>query len=84
MALESDVRAALRALPPDQRLAMAYRMDEFSYAVIAEQLGMTEQQARDLVKKARTSLKRTLPYHLNERKETSDRLGPRRFSSADD
>ncbi|MGR6916709.1 RNA polymerase sigma factor [[Actinomadura] parvosata] len=84
VALESDVRAALRALPPDQRLAMAYRMDEFGYAVIAEQLGTTEQQARDLIKKARASLKKVLRYHLNERKETSDRLGPRRFSSADD
>ncbi|WP_176993663.1 RNA polymerase sigma factor [Nonomuraea jiangxiensis] len=84
VALESDVRAALHALPPDQRLAMAYRMDDFKYAIIAEQMGLTEQQARDLIKKARATMKKILGSHLNENKETSDHLRLRRYSRADD
>jgi RNA polymerase sigma-70 factor (ECF subfamily) len=84
VALELDVRAALQALPPDQRLAMAYRMDEFEYAIIAEQLGLTEQQARDVIKKARASLKRILHNRLDKKKETSDRLRSRRSNRADD
>ncbi|WP_084965496.1 sigma-70 family RNA polymerase sigma factor [Thermoactinospora rubra] len=63
VALESDVRAALQALPWDQRLAMAYRLDDFTHAAIADQLGMTEQQVRDLVKRARAALKIYLQIH---------------------
>jgi len=39
---------------------MAYLMDGFPAAVIATTLGITEQRVRDVTKRARTALKRTL------------------------
>ncbi|MBA2890063.1 RNA polymerase sigma factor [Nonomuraea soli] len=60
----SDLCAALRRVPPDQRLAMAYYLEDLTHPVIAEQLGITEQQSRDLIKRARTALRvALLAYH---------------------
>jgi DNA-directed RNA polymerase specialized sigma24 family protein len=47
------VLAALYGLPPDERVALAFQIDGFSCRETAKHLGITEQQARDLRKKAR-------------------------------
>lgn len=82
--LEADVRAALHCLPETQRHAMAYRMDGFKYAVVAAELGVTEQRARDLIKQARSVLKHALRHHIDEKKDTSDHLGIRSQRRSDD
>jgi RNA polymerase sigma factor (sigma-70 family) len=54
------VLQALRTLDNQAQAVMAFRMDGFPAAVIAETLGITEQRVRDVTKRARTTLKRTL------------------------
>jgi RNA polymerase sigma factor (sigma-70 family) len=54
------VLQALRGLDNQAQAVMAYLMDGFPAAVIAETLGVTEQRVRDVTKRARASLKRTL------------------------
>jgi RNA polymerase sigma factor (sigma-70 family) len=51
---------ALRGLDEQGQMVMAFRMDHFPAAVIAEALGIPEQQVRDVTRKARAALKRTL------------------------
>ncbi|MFI6712928.1 RNA polymerase sigma factor [Nonomuraea sp. NPDC050478] len=58
--LRVDLIRALLELPPDQRQAMHYRLDGLPYAFIAPELGVSEQQARDIVKRARLALSRGL------------------------
>jgi RNA polymerase sigma factor (sigma-70 family) len=55
-----DVLTALRALDEDTRTVMAFHLDGFSCAAIARQMGMSDQKARDLLKKARKLLGRML------------------------
>jgi RNA polymerase sigma factor (sigma-70 family) len=50
----------LRKLDEETRTVMAYYMDRFPAAVIARELGISEQKVRDLAKKARAALKRAL------------------------
>ncbi|MBB4699715.1 RNA polymerase sigma factor [Sphaerisporangium siamense] len=52
------VLQALRRLPPDVRTAMAFHIDGFRPVDIAVELGVTDQQARDLLKKGRRILTR--------------------------
>jgi RNA polymerase sigma factor (sigma-70 family) len=54
------VLQALRSLDKEAQAVMAFRMDGFPSAVIAETLDITEQRVRDVVKKARAALKRIL------------------------
>jgi RNA polymerase sigma factor (sigma-70 family) len=51
---------ALRCLDEGARTVMAFHIDEFSTDEIAAALGITEQRVRDLMKKARRNLERTL------------------------
>lgn len=51
---------ALRRLPEDVRMAMAFRVDGFRPVDVAAELGITDQQARDLLKKGRRILTRDL------------------------
>ncbi|MFG1941414.1 RNA polymerase sigma factor [Nonomuraea sp. NPDC048826] len=51
-----DLIRELKRLPPVQRQAMHYRLDRLPYAFIARELGVSEQRARDIVKKARLEL----------------------------
>jgi RNA polymerase sigma factor (sigma-70 family) len=50
------VLEALHGLPPRQRVSMAFEFDGFSCRETADYLGVTEQQVRDLRKKARKVL----------------------------
>ncbi|MGW0485452.1 RNA polymerase sigma factor [Nonomuraea sp. NPDC003214] len=69
-----DVLAALRDLPPDQRLAIRYRMDDQPNSAVAAALGLTEQQAADLVKKARVVLRyRLAEYRTRKGAASHDR-----------
>ncbi|MEO3814402.1 sigma-70 family RNA polymerase sigma factor [Sphaerisporangium sp. B11E5] len=52
------VLEALRRLPEDARMAMAFHVDGFRPVDIAVELGITDQQARDLLKKGRRILAR--------------------------
>jgi DNA-directed RNA polymerase specialized sigma24 family protein len=54
------VMNALRRLPEDVRLVMAFHVDGFRPVDIAKELGITDQQARDLLKKGRKILAREL------------------------
>lgn len=57
-----DALSALRRLPPPCRAIMAFHLDGFSGVETAAQLGITEQQARDLLKKARRLLRHDLQW----------------------
>jgi DNA-directed RNA polymerase specialized sigma24 family protein len=54
------VLQALRGLDGEAQAVMAFLMDGFPATVIAETLGITEQRVRDITKRARAALKRTL------------------------
>ena len=55
------VREAMAQLPSSQRRAFVLRaVDDLSYRAIAEQLGISEENARARVQRARTALRRTL------------------------
>ena len=54
------VREALRALPRGQQILMAFLLDGYTVAETARELDMDEQKARDLVRKARRTLKKQL------------------------
>jgi RNA polymerase sigma factor (sigma-70 family) len=51
-----SVLAVLHSLDPGSRVALAFQIDGFSCRETAEHLGTTEQQVRDLRKKARKKL----------------------------
>jgi DNA-directed RNA polymerase specialized sigma24 family protein len=51
---------ALHGLPADQRVVMAFKMDEFSDKIIAVHMGMKRQEVRDLHEAARRALARSL------------------------
>jgi RNA polymerase sigma factor (sigma-70 family) len=51
---------ALRGLDHQARAVMAFLMDGFPAPVIAQTLGITEQRVRDVTKRARATLRRTL------------------------
>lgn len=54
------VTQALAGLNEDERMVMTFRMDGFTFADIAAELGINEQEARHLARRARAALKRTL------------------------
>jgi RNA polymerase sigma factor (sigma-70 family) len=54
------VLEALSNLDPEAHAVMAFRMDGFATAHIADVLGLSEQRVRDITKKARTKLRRSL------------------------
>lgn len=54
------VLQALRSLDDQARAVMAFQLDDFPTAVIADALDLTEQRVRDMKKKARTALKTAL------------------------
>jgi RNA polymerase sigma factor (sigma-70 family) len=51
---------ALQGLDDEARAVMAFRIDHIPVSIIADTLGITEQRVRDVTKKARATLKRTL------------------------
>ncbi|GAA3613441.1 hypothetical protein GCM10022419_118180 [Nonomuraea rosea] len=55
-----DVLAVLRELDDNSRIVMALCMDGYTSVEIAEQLGISAQKVRDLLKKARKALKARL------------------------
>ncbi|MEV0162069.1 RNA polymerase sigma factor [Nonomuraea fuscirosea] len=55
-----DVLAALRELDANSMIAMALRVDGFTAVEIADHLGLSAQQVRDLQKKARKALRARL------------------------
>ncbi|MFI6321813.1 sigma-70 family RNA polymerase sigma factor [Nonomuraea sp. NPDC050556] len=73
VAVAMDVRKALDTLPADQRLLLAYHRDGFTYAAIGTYLGLTEQQARDLGKKARAAMKTSLAGYRDSGRDAGDR-----------
>jgi RNA polymerase sigma factor (sigma-70 family) len=54
------VLQALRSLDQQAQAVMAFRMDGIAAGAIAETLGITEQRVRDVTKRARAALRRTL------------------------
>jgi RNA polymerase sigma factor (sigma-70 family) len=54
------VLQALRGLEADERIVMAFYLDDFTTAAIAAALGVTGQRVRDIKKKARAALKISL------------------------
>ena len=54
------VLQALRSLDEQAQAVMAFLMDGFPAVAIASTLGLTDQRVRDVAKKARATLKRTL------------------------
>ncbi|WP_031171828.1 sigma-70 family RNA polymerase sigma factor [Streptosporangium roseum] len=65
--LHRDLLFALSSLPKSQRIAMAFRLDDMPSTATAAHLGITEQQANYLLKKARASLKSSLTaYRIRE------------------
>jgi RNA polymerase sigma factor (sigma-70 family) len=54
------VLRALHALDAQARVVMAFYLDDFPTAVIADALGLSEQKVRDVKKKARAALKSVL------------------------
>jgi RNA polymerase sigma factor (sigma-70 family) len=63
------VLQALRNLDEQAQAVMAFLTDGFPPAVIADTLGITEQRVRDVAKRARAALKRTLALS-QERRES--------------
>lgn len=64
--LEHKVDEALRALPENQRLALALcRQDELSYEEIAEVLGCSLSATKSLIHRARETLKARLKPYLH-------------------
>lgn len=59
------VLQALRSLDPVARAVMAFRMDGFPTAAIAEAMEISEQKVRDVTKRARAVLKRLLAQLLD-------------------
>lgn len=59
-ALTLDVLAALQSLDADTRAVIAFTLDGFTAPEIAAELGMRVQKVRDLIKKGRKQLRRTL------------------------
>ena len=51
---------ALEGLPADQRVVMAFKMDQFPDKIIAVHMGMKRQEVRDLHEDARRALARSL------------------------
>jgi RNA polymerase sigma factor (sigma-70 family) len=51
---------AMRSLDPEPRAVLAFHLDGFSAPAIGTQLGISDQKVRDLLKKARRILARTL------------------------
>jgi DNA-directed RNA polymerase specialized sigma24 family protein len=65
---------ALQGLPADQRIVMAFKMDQFSDKVIAVHIGMKRQEVRDLHEAARRALARSLAEMTTPpEEETRDR-----------
>jgi RNA polymerase sigma factor (sigma-70 family) len=58
------VLQALRGLDDPERAVMAFRTDGFPVADIADALQISEQKVRDVTKRARAALKRTLAQPL--------------------
>jgi RNA polymerase sigma factor (sigma-70 family) len=59
------VLQALRTLDAQARAVMAFYLDDFPTAVIANALGLTEQKVRDVKKRARAALKSALAGDLS-------------------
>jgi RNA polymerase sigma factor (sigma-70 family) len=62
-AQSQTVLRALRTLDVQARTVMAFYLDDFPTAAIADTLGLTEQKVRDVKKKARAALKSALAGH---------------------
>lgn len=67
------VRDALLALPRQQRILMAFLLDGFTVVETARELDMDEQKARDLVRKARRTLKKQLSLLGVDLRQEQDR-----------
>ena len=63
------VLTELHALPPRERIAMAFEIDGFSCKETGDHLGITEQQVRDLRKKARKALAPRLDKKQKRRRD---------------
>jgi len=59
------VLQALRGLDEQSRAVMAFHLDDFPTAAIADALEITEQKVRDVKKRARAALKTTLAGHMS-------------------
>jgi RNA polymerase sigma factor (sigma-70 family) len=62
------VLEALHGLPPRQRVTMAFEFDGFTCRETADYLGITDQQVRDLRKKARKVLAAKIDEHKARRR----------------
>ncbi len=65
IAQTQTVLQALRNLDEQARAVMAFYLDDFPTAAIADALHLTEQKVRDVKKKARATLKTALAGHLS-------------------
>jgi RNA polymerase sigma factor (sigma-70 family) len=59
------VLQTLRGLDEDERVVMAFYLDDFPTEEIATALNLTEQRVRDIKKKARAALKIALAGHMS-------------------
>ena len=64
------ILAVLHSLAPDERVALAFQIDGFSCRETAEYLGISEQQAADLRKKARRNYLVSNPHAIPARRRT--------------
>lgn len=61
------VMAALKALPMNQRVVMAWTIDGYTPAEIAHETGLKPEHVRKLLQRARESLRHTLSLHVRGR-----------------
>jgi len=75
--LRTQVRAAIEALPPKQRLAVVlFRFEGRSYQEIAEALSCSVMAVKSLLSRARENLRRRLTPYLGEETGFSAEQGP--------
>ncbi|GAA3117924.1 hypothetical protein GCM10017600_14980 [Streptosporangium carneum] len=67
--LTMDVLAALRALPPRQRQAMAFHRDGVPHEEIACHLGCTIRQVSNLIRQARAALRVSLADYISREED---------------
>jgi RNA polymerase sigma factor (sigma-70 family) len=67
-----DLVAALRLLDDDARAVLAFHLDDIPTCDIAAHLNITDQRARDLLKKARRTLRRHLAAPPHQPTRTAD------------
>jgi RNA polymerase sigma factor (sigma-70 family) len=67
-----EILTLIRALPPEQRLVMAWRCDDFTPREIADALGKSEATVRSLLRHARARLRTALGIDGNDWRSGDD------------